>query len=267
MAMQLTSGIMPRPKRITIYGGPGTGKTTVGTEFPHVGMLDPEEGTAHLEHVSRFPKPTSWNSLLSTLNELLREDEILCNDGAKCETLVIDTIDAMERLAMQVVAKSKGLNHFADFQFGKGDKALGEEFLKLVQLLEQVQAKHNFTVVLLAHAWVKRRDVPGSAEPFERYELKLTKHVAPLVIEWSDMLLFLNTKSEVENDPKDMMKKAKGVGTCDSRVMYSTLTDAHDGKTRYDITPEVTFTQDKTAGLVDYLLASKAKPRDTTESK
>jgi len=58
---------------------------------------------------------------------------------------------------------------------------------------------------------------------FDRYELKLTKHVAPLVREWCSMLLFANFASTARQTDSG---KVKGQGKGESRFLFTTRTDA-----------------------------------------
>ena len=64
---------------------------------------------------------------------------------------------------------------------------------------------------------------------YDRWELKLQKKTAPLLKEWSDMLLFCNYKNTIIEDSKTKSKKAVG----GKRVMYTTHAPTYDAKNRF----------------------------------
>ena len=231
MALSISGGIKATPKRVVIHGVEGIGKSTFASRFPEPVFIDTEHSTDELD-VQRLDTPTSWNAAKRLLADILAEDSI------PFKTLVIDTVDFLEKICAVDVAKSKNKKRLSDIGFGKGELALAEEMKGLLDLLDEIQAKHNVHVVLTAHSWVKRFDPPDMPEGFDRYELKLTKHVAPLIREWSSMLLFANFESESRQNEGG---KAKGVGDGSTRLMYTTRTDAHDAKNRCGLDPVMPF--------------------------
>ena len=93
-------------------------------------------------------------------------------------------------------AKAK-VNGIEDFGYGKGYTYIKEEFGKLLDALEEVlQAGHN--VVVLAHAAITKFEQPDAVGNYDRWSMKTSKQVAPLLREWCDMLLFANYKTVVE---------------------------------------------------------------------
>ena len=79
---------------------------------------------------------------------------------------------------------------------------------------------------MLAHCRIAKFEQPEAAGAYDRYELKLTKQVAPLVKEWCDLLLFANFFTRVaENDNG----KKRGVGGRE-RVFYTTHSAAWDAE-------------------------------------
>lgn len=114
-------------------------------------------------------------------------------------------------------AKAK-VNGIEDFGYGKGYTYVKEEFGKLLDALEEVlQAGHN--VVVLAHAAITKFEQPDAVGNYDRWSMKTSKQVAPLLREWCDMLLFANYKTVVEKvgDGKNAKSKASG----GRRVLYT----------------------------------------------
>lgn len=97
----------------------------------------------------------------------------------------------------------------------------------------------GINVVLNAHSQIVKFEQPDEMGAYDRYQLKLGKktssQTAPLVKEWSDMLLFLNYKTvSVAVDDKGKKHKAQG-GT---RTVYATHHPAWDAKNRHDLPDE-----------------------------
>lgn len=151
-------------------------------------FIDTEGGTKRL-NVKRLPQPTSWAMLLDEVAEVRR--------GTSCGTLVIDTADWAERLAIDAVCAKAKVDGLEGFGYGKGYTYLKEEFGKLLDALEEVlNTGHN--VLILAHASITKFEQPDAAGSYDRWTMKTTKQVEPLIREWCDMLLFVNYRTVVE---------------------------------------------------------------------
>jgi len=222
MALSISGGVKQTPKRVVIYGTEGVGKSTFASRFPSPVFIDTEGSTDEMD-VSRLPTPRNWNDVKQLLADIRDEPSI------QFKTLAIDTVDWLESVAAAEVAKSKNKKRLADIGFGKGELALAEEMKGFLDTLDEIQTKHGVHIILTAHAAVKRFDPPDMPEGFDRYELKLKKHTAPIIREWCNMLLFANFASEARQNDGG---KSKGVGDGTKRLMYTTRTDAYDAKNR-----------------------------------
>ena len=185
----VTTGIQNAPVKTVLYGPEGIGKSTFASYFPDPVFIDTEGGTKRL-NVKRLPQPTSWTMLLDEVAEVRK-------GSVPCGTLVIDTADWAERLCIQAVCAKAKVNGIEDFGYGKGYTYVKEEFGKLLDALEEVlQAGHN--VVVLAHAAITKFEQPDAVGNYDRWSMKTSKQVAPLLREWCDMLLFANYKTVVK---------------------------------------------------------------------
>ena len=226
----VTTGIQTAPVKTVLYGPEGIGKSTFASHFPNPVFIDTEGGTKRL-NVARLPQPTSWAMLLDEVAEVRK-------GNIPCGTLVIDTADWAERLCIQAVCAKAKVNGIEDFGYGKGYTYVKEEFGKLLDALEEVlQAGHN--VVVLAHAAITKFEQPDAVGNYDRWTMKTSKQVAPLLREWCDMLLFANYKTVVEKvgDGKNAKSKASG----GRRVLYTTHHACWDAKNRFDLPEEVPF--------------------------
>lgn len=223
MKFTITKGKQKSAIRLVAYGSEGIGKSTFASKFPEPLFIDTEGGTKQLD-VSRFPTPETWNDLLEEIDAIIEEPDA-------CQTLVIDTIDRAEVLLINTIldeGKADSIEKYAG-GYGKGWTCLQERFQKdLLNRLDKVIAK-GVNVVLLAHAQMRKLESPDEA-PYDRWELKVSKKVAPIVKEWADILLFMNYSVKVVEE--NGRNKAKGVG---KRMMHANHRPTYDAKNRYGL--------------------------------
>lgn len=216
-----------------VYGPEGIGKSTFASKFPDPVFIDTEGSTRSMD-VARLPRPGSWEMLLQEV------DYVKINPHV-CGTLVIDTADWAEQLCVGFVCAKHGKPGIEDFGYGNGYVYAKEEFGRFLNRLEDV-AEAGVNVVLTAHAQMRKFEQPDEMGAYDRYELKLGKktssQTAPLVKEWSDMLLFANYKTYSVAVDKDG-RKHKGQGG--KRVMYTAHHPCWDAKNRYGLEEELPF--------------------------
>ena len=226
----ITSGTIAAPVKTVLYGPEGIGKSTFATQFPAPVFIDTEGGTKRL-NVARLPAPTSWAMLLDEVAEVSR-------GNVPCGTLVIDTADWAERLCIDAVCARAKVKGIEDFGYGKGYTYAKEEFGKLLGALEEaLNTGHN--VVVLAHAAITKFEQPDAVGNYDRWSMKTSKQVAPLLREWCDMLLFANYKTVVEKAGSAPNAKNKASGG--QRVLYTSHHPCWDAKNRFGLPEELPF--------------------------
>lgn len=225
--MEITRGKIPCAKKVIIYGPEGIGKSTFASKFPDPVFIDTEGSTKDMD-VARFPAPSSWNMLLEEVRHVLDNPQV-------CKTLVIDTADWAEQLCVKSVCDKYQKSGIEDFGYGKGYVFLQEEFGKLLNLLTDVVEQKMINVVLTAHAKMRKFEQPDEMGAYDRWEMKLSKNVSPMVKEWADMVLFANYKTHVVK--VDGKNKAQG----GQRVLYTTHHSCWDAKNRYSLPDEISF--------------------------
>lgn len=226
--MKITRGKIAAPVRAVVYGPEGVGKSTFAAAWPSPVFLDVEGGTKQLD-VARIEPITTADELRRAVAQLATEDHDF-------RTVVVDTADWLERKITDDVCRKGKVENIEGFGYGKGYTILAESIAGFLRSLDELQAKRGMHVVLLAHATTKRCDPPTeSGQPFDRYELKCTKQVSPLLKEWADLLLFLNFKTTVV---EGVSGKSKGLGGRE-RCMYTTHHAAYDAKNRFGLPDEL----------------------------
>lgn len=235
MKFEITSGKLPQPLKVVIYGTESIGKSTLASKFPNPLFIDTENGTSRLD-VRRI-KVDRWEDIFEVINEVL-------NNPALCETLVLDTADWSEYLCIKYLLEKNHKNSIEDFGYGKGYTFVGEEYSRLLTYFDKliVAGKH---VVVVAHAKPRKYELPEEEGQFDRYEMKLSKQVAPLLKEWCDMLLFCNFKTYVVTTDNNK-KKAQG----GKRVMFTNHHPTFDAKNRFGLPDELDLSFDSIAHLV-----------------
>lgn len=222
--LNITKGKIDRAQKVVIYGSEGIGKSSLAAEFPDPLFIDTEGGTAHM-NVRRIEKPQSWEEMLSVVKEVAAAKNV-------CKTLVLDTADWAEQLIVSYLCTKYKQNSIESFGYGKGYTYLGEEFSRLLGALDMVLAS-GIHVVVTAHAKMRKFEQPDEMGAYDRWEMKLSKQVAPLLKEWCDILLFCNYQTFVVTSENNTQKAQGG-----KRVMYTSHHPAWDAKSRVQL-PEV----------------------------
>lgn len=242
--MQITKGKISGALKIVVYGPEGIGKSTFASKFPNPIFIDTEGSTKELD-VSRFPKPSSWTMLLEQVSY------IKSNPGI-CQTLIIDTADWAERLCIDhIIAKTNkdNIKGIEDYGYGKGYVYLAEAYGKLLDLLTEV-VENGTNVVKIAHAKMRKVDLPDETGSFDRWEMKLGKNTSPLLKEWADMVLFANYKIYVVNVDNQGAEKGKNKAQGGKRVMYTSHHPCWDAKNRFGLKEELDFDYAQIAHII-----------------
>lgn len=223
--LNIIEGKEKRPLKIVIYGPEGIGKSTFASQFPDPLFIDTEGGTSNLD-IRRIKCNKTWDELIAIVKEIH-------DDPTVCKTMVLDTADWSETLCTNAVCEKYRKNNIEDFGYGKGYVYLVDEYAKLLSLLDQL-IEVGINVVITAHAKPRKFELPEEQGAFDRYEMKLSKQVAPLLKEWSDALFFVNYKIYVVTTENNS-KKAQG----GKRVLYTTHNPTYDAKNRFDLPEEL----------------------------
>lgn len=235
--LALQRGKVQRPAKAVIYGPEGIGKSTLGAALPSPVFIDTEGGTDHLD-IARFPQSKTWEDITRAVEQLAATQH-------EFRTLVVDTVDWLEKRLAEDICRRASKTSIEDFGYGKGYVLLAEEFAAFLTSLDALMRNRQMNVVLLAHATIKKFEQPDAAGSYDRYELKLSKQVGPLVKEWCDLLLFANYFTRVAESDSG---RKRGVGGRE-RVLYTTHTAAWDAKNRHGLDEKLPFAFESIASV------------------
>ena len=230
---EINTGVVKTPLKVIIYGTEGVGKTTLASKFPKPLFIDAENGSGAL-NVARYPYPTSWQMLMSEVQEFL-------NNPQGYKTLVIDSIDWAEAKAIEMICAGMKVNGIEDIGWSKGYTYLNEEMGRLLNLLTEV-INRGVNVVLIAHMVIRTITKPEETGSYDRYELKLKQakngNNCQLVKEWADLILFCNYREFLVTDKTTGTTGKKKATGGKERIMYTEHAATWDAKNRFGL-PEV----------------------------
>lgn len=246
MAISLSSlrrGVQHKPARVTIYGTHGIGKTSLAASAPSPIFLQTEDGAGAL-NIATFGLLRTYADVMDAIGELYTQPHDF-------ETIVVDSLDWLEPLIWAQAAKDNGWKDLETPGYGKGYIAASDYWRGLLDGLTALRDEKRMTVILLAHADVKRFDSPDT-EPYDRYILKLHQRASALVQEHVDCLLFANYRvSTVKTDLGFNKKAVRGVGGGD-RLLYTEERPAFLAKNRYGLPDTLPLSWDAVAQHIPY---------------
>lgn len=241
--IKVTRGIVPRAKKVVVYGPEGIGKSTFAAQFPDAIIIDVEGSTASMD-VARL-EPKSWSELLSNVKDITAGLV-----DVPCRTLVIDTADWAETLCAASVCAQKRWDSLSSPGYGTGYRVAWEEYGKLMNALSDACDK-GINVVVTAHAAMRKFEQPDEAGSYDRWEMKLQNspkaNIAAMVKEWADMVLFINYKTIVADKDKQGKGKAQG----GRRVMYTEHHPCWDAKNRYGLPAMMDFSYEGIRQIIE----------------
>lgn len=220
--MNISKGKIPGAKKIVIYGVEGIGKSTLASQFPQPVFIDTEGSTKELD-VARFDPPQSWPELLAQVDYVIAHPDV-------CRTLVIDTADWAEQIMIRHLCQKNKWESLESPGYGKGYQIAAEEWSgQLLARLSEV-VRRGVHVIVTAHAWLRKVDLPEEAASYDHWEMKTSKKVAPMLREWADAVFFLHYETIViKNDNK------KGKAQGGKRVIETNHTPFWDAKNRFGL--------------------------------
>lgn len=224
----VTSGKESRPPRIMIYGSEGIGKSTFAANAPQPIFIQTEDGLSEI-NCARFPLVKSFDDVVVQLTAIRDEEHDF-------QSLCIDSLDWLERVIWDRVCADYGVKCIekADGGYGKGYTHALTYWRQVISLLNDIRAKRNMAVILIAHAKVERFEDPEHAA-YDRYTPRLHRLANALVCEWVDAVLFANRRMRVDSDTG----KAAPVGADGGeRILRSNGSPACIAKNRFGLPTE-----------------------------
>ncbi len=221
----LKSSSSDLPPRVLMHAVEGIGKTSLAAEFPNPVYL-PTTGEKTPNGIT-LPTPgtvSSWDDLVGLIGELATDDHDF-------RTLIIDSMDGIEPLVWRETAQRNKWETIESPGYGKGYLAADLVWRELIDGCDYLRTEKRMAVVLISHSDRISHEEPGH-QPYKRYDLRLQKRAQAILCDWSDFILFVNSKIEMKEADVGFNKKhthAEGGGT---RWIFSDARPAFLAKNR-----------------------------------
>ncbi len=226
---QVQRGRVAAPRRTLLYGVHGVGKSTFGSMAEAPIFIQTEDGLTDID-CQRLPLAGKYTDVIAALGELYTEPH-------EYRTVVIDSVDWLERLIWADVCQKRGVESIEDIGYGKGYVFALTNWREVLQGLDALRNERGMNVILLAHAQIERFANPET-DTYDRYSPRLQKLASALVQEWCDEVLFttyrIHTKTTNEGFDR---KRVQGIGTGE-RIIRTTERPAHVAKNRLGLADE-----------------------------
>ncbi|MEW4530622.1 ATP-binding protein [Maioricimonas sp. JC845] len=227
---QVESGRKTVPRRVMLFGTHGIGKTSFAASAPEPIFIQTEDGLAEID-CHRFPLARSFPDVLQALAELYTSEHPF-------RTVVIDSLDWLERLIHADVCTQRQVENIEDIGYAKGYTFALTQWRDVLDGLDALRNERGMGIVLIAHARIERFENPET-ETYDRYVPRLNRHASALIQEWCDEVLFatyrVHTKLQEEGFGR---KRAKGIGTGE-RIIRTVERPAHVAKNRLNLPEEL----------------------------
>jgi hypothetical protein len=222
--VKINKGKQAKSRRMLIYGEPGVGKSTLASQFPNPIFLNLEDGIRDLDcdHTDRIESAGEFMGYV--VAELPKTDYA---------TIVVDTVDWLEKLLMVDVATKAGKATIEDIGFGRGYQSLERLWKEVLNGLGCLwnQGRH---VILTCHEAIdKFADPEGDGYNFYRPALHRTGSAC--VSEWCDEVLFCKHR-RVARKADDGRRTVAVAG---ERIIVCNNTQAIEAKNRLGMPDEV----------------------------
>ena len=220
-----------RPIFAVIYGPPGIGKSTYAAGAPKPVFLPAERGLDQIT-VAKFPTPKSFKELWDQVLTLDTEEH-------EFETIVIDTLDAVEVLIWARVCAEGKVSSIEDYGggYGKGYVRAREIWTGLLNKLSEMNERFN--ILLLAHSHLKTITDPTLSAAYDQYKIKVHDKSADIIRQMVDLILLANLDVTVAKEtPK--ARKGRGIVSGD-RLIWTQPATGIEAKNRFNLDSPIEF--------------------------
>jgi len=220
--IQSNSG--PRALKVVIHGENGIGKTTFAAGAPRPLILAAEDGIGVLN--VPMLRIRSSDELQMALTELLQGFR---GGQRPFDTVVIDSLDALEAMVWKKVCETGRKQNIEDFGYGKGYVFALQ---KWAEIRDQFQAINDCGVhtVAVAQSNNKTNNDPVYGS-YNRTILRLHEKAAGLWRDWADIMGFATQRLTLKGDDKGA-PRAVAMG---DRVLEIGASPAYWSKNRFNM--------------------------------
>ena len=203
MLEHVISGIVKKPEKMLIYGEPGVGKSTLASLCPKPIVVATEDGVSHID-VDKFPTCKTYLSVKKVLQFLSSKQHFY-------ETVVVDSLDWLEKLIWAAVCQENNCDSIADLGYGKGYKKAAAKVAEIISLLDKI-VENGIHVVCIAHEKIEHVQNPETKD-YHRHTPRLHNDANDLFTEWAYHVIFAYHKVIVKTEEGQWgSERGRGVG-------------------------------------------------------
>lgn len=228
--MEIIKGKKAKPRRVMLYGTHGIGKSTWAANSPNPIFLACEDGLDDIG-ADRTPLLKDAGEFNSCMSQLI-------NEPHEYKTIVVDTIDWLEKLIWSYTASKNNKKSIEEISYGKGYSLALAGWEWVLKTLDALRESRGMSVVLLAHACITKHS-PPEGDPYDRYSPDLHKTVAPMLQEWCDEVLFARYEiNTITRDEGFGRNRARAIGSGE-RIVFTSEQPTHLAKRRLKMPDQI----------------------------
>ena len=225
--LHINKGKRERARRVLIYGENGVGKSSLASKFPSPLFLNIEDGVGDLDVDS--------TSVIKSVNDFM--GCLIAIWDTDYQTVVVDTVDWLEKLIFNEVAKEAGKKTIDDIGFGKGYQAVEQKWKALFEGFAALwgQGRH---IVFTCHEAIEKFTNP-EGDSYNYWKPALHIKGSGCVTEWCDEVLFLRYRtSTIQKDEGFGNKRSIAIGGKE-RVIVCNKSTTVEAKNRLGMPDEL----------------------------
>ena len=213
--------------RMILYGVGGIGKSTLASKSENPIFLDIEGGLSCIDTASiplmNVNPQEAYEKFIQTLAMLYEEEH-------QYQTLVVDSLDWLERIVHAHTCKTKKIDDIAVLDFGRGYVAALGFMEQIINKLEKLRSKKKMNVILISHAAQVTVGNPGEDERV-KWDLQLHKKTIAKFYQWSDLCLFANYEVRTTKESASFGKQ-RVIAHGSERLLFTRDDGNHAAKNR-----------------------------------
>ena len=260
---QVRSGGSGLPSRVIMHAPEKTGKSSFAAYAPNPVYVMPADETGvwtlsdsgQIPEVPCFPLVREWDQLLTILEEL-REGK------HDFRTLVIDTINGMERVCHEHVCRNEYGGEWSKqgfLSYMQGYEVSLSYWRAFLSSLDRLREERGMAILSLCHSHIRPFKNPEGPD-YDRYAPALHEKTWNVTHRWADVILFANY--HVSLDDSGTRTKAHG-GT--ERIIYTERSAAFDAGNRLGLPPQISMGQSGEEAWANFATAVKNSKKKGTK--
>lgn len=241
--------------RITLYGVPGVGKSTVAAEFPEPLFLRTEE--VGIEGIKALPIAKTWEDAFGYITDLAKTPDL------PYKTIVIDSVSKLDSLLIDYIVKNdpKAISlGSAAGGYGKGFELAQRYHREFKKRCDYLAFNRGIAVVFVCHVATMKHKSPD-AEDYDKYSIVMNHDKSREVyIDDVDLVAFGRIKSFTD----ELDSGRVIVKSTNQRIFVTGLNDSNVSKNRFHMPAEVPMSARE---LMKYIPFYKEYFEDKRENK